>query len=255
MFYIFTFHSFRYYTNWQNRCVSYLFSRDFSLVSYQQMLLKILTNLGRIRYLNHPVFQDGCKCAQRRIQDDPKSWRVKKRKSTLHGKSIPSTFPLPMTPGYASSWRAVRSAKTSPYAASPIAFSILLQGNMKQHMLTHKIRDMPQHMFENKTPSLSGDDSTPLPPSLPPTTPQNLTANSEADVLSPQQQPHPPPPIHPQPPQMQQQSQMKSEQESQPIKREPTETELPLPKRPPSKYHICPLITCIFTSVYVLFKV
>lgn len=30
---------------------------------------------------------------------------------------------------------------------------------MKQHMLTHKIRDMPQHMFENSTrsPSLDRD--------------------------------------------------------------------------------------------------
>lgn len=28
----------------------------------------------------------------------------------------------------------------------------LLQGNMKQHMLTHKIRDLPPHLFEKKSP-------------------------------------------------------------------------------------------------------
>lgn len=27
-----------------------------------------------------------------------------------------------------------------------------LQGNMKQHMLTHKIRDMPSHLFETSKP-------------------------------------------------------------------------------------------------------
>ncbi|KAJ8960957.1 hypothetical protein NQ318_020258 [Aromia moschata] len=63
----------------------------------------------------------------------------------------------------------------------------LFQGNMKQHMLTHKIRDMPQHMFENKPPSLSGDDSTPLPPSLPPREPS--TSDGEQHQQQPQQQP------------------------------------------------------------------
>lgn len=107
-------------------------------------------------------------------------------------------------------------------------------------MLTHKIRDMPQHMFENKAPSLSGDDSTPLPPSLP----QREHSNDQGDHHQPhQQQPQQPqqsqqlpaaPPLQQVPlssPQV-----VKHEMEPQPIKREPTETELPLPKRPPSKY-------------------
>ena len=29
---------------------------------------------------------------------------------------------------------------------------LCLQGNMKQHMLTHKIRDMPSHLFETSKP-------------------------------------------------------------------------------------------------------
>lgn len=107
---------------------------------------------------------------------------------------------------------------------------------MKQHMLTHKIRDMPQHMFENKTPSLSGDDSTPLPPSLPPRDHSNDGDSQILQVQPPQQQPTPMPPVSqshlPQmPPQMSEQKM----QEQPPVKREPTETELPQPKRPPSK--------------------
>ncbi|CAG9826172.1 unnamed protein product [Diabrotica balteata] len=117
-------------------------------------------------------------------------------------------FCLPMTPGYASS----RTKKA---------------GNMKQHMLTHKIRDMPQHMFDNKPLSMSGDDSsTPLPPSLPKI--ENSTSdNEQSQPLAPL-----PPPQVLQPPQAPPPPE-KHELESQQIKREPTETELPLPKRPP----------------------
>lgn len=121
---------------------------------------------------------------------------------------------------------------------------------MKQHMLTHKIRDMPQHMFENKPPNLSGDESTPLPPSMPKLEapsgdverePQPHQQPLQQPHLQPhQQQPHqqplaaqPPPNL--QPPQVPSLPE-KHEVESQQIKREPTETELPLPKRPPSKY-------------------
>lgn len=116
---------------------------------------------------------------------------------------------------------------------------------MKQHMLTHKIRDMPSHMFENKPPSLSGDDSTPLPPSLPIRETSSVDLEHQPPLQQPQQQPQQqqqqpqpqqlpiaPPQQIPQPsPQI-----LKQEIEPQPIKREPTETELPLPKRPPSKY-------------------
>lgn len=84
---------------------------------------------------------------------------------------------------------------------------------MKQHMLTHKIRDMPQHMFDK-----------------PPTTPEERTVA-----------PLPPPPPAPgeqeqQQQQTQQQQPQEPPKEQQPSKRAPGETELPLPKRPPSKY-------------------
>ncbi|KAG5876076.1 hypothetical protein JTB14_011560 [Gonioctena quinquepunctata] len=166
--------------------------------------------------------KDGCVCTQRRIQDEVEPWRARKRKAALL-KSIPSVFPLPMTPGYASSW-------------------MQTAGNMKQHMLTHKIRDMPQHVFDNKAPSLSGDDSTPLPPSLPQR--ENISSEGEPQQI-PQQQPQPSQILHPPPPQV------KPDLEPQPIKREPTETELPLPKRPPSlqsSKHLCHVCNKNFSS-------
>lgn len=115
---------------------------------------------------------------------------------------------------------------------------------MKQHMLTHKIRDMPQHMFENKPPSLSGDDSTPLPPSLPLREPSNTDAELPTQSQQPQQQQQQHQPSQSQLPQSS--PQVKPEMEQQPVKREPPETELPLPKRPPSKYYLFSLFH-IFT--------
>ncbi|XP_074027236.1 homeotic protein spalt-major isoform X1 [Leptinotarsa decemlineata] len=169
--------------------------------------------------------KDGCVCTQRRIQDEVEPWRARKRKAALR-KSIPSVFPLPMTPGYASSW--MQSA-----------------GNMKQHMLTHKIRDMPQHMFDNKPPSLSGDDSTPLPPSLP----QREASSCEGEAQQMPQQLAQPAQVLPsaQPPPQQ----PKPDLEPQPIKREPTETELPMAKRPPSlqsSKHLCHVCNKNFSS-------
>lgn len=123
-------------------------------------------------------------------------------------------------------------------------------------MLTHKIRDMPQHMFENKAPSLSGDDSTPLPPSLPP----RELSSDQNDHLQPQQQqqqqqqPQQSQQLPAAPPQQVPMSSphvVKQEMEPQPIKREPTETELPLPKRPPSEYSF--LFSSLFLK-WILFK-
>lgn len=113
---------------------------------------------------------------------------------------------------------------------------------MKQHMLTHKIRDMPQHMFENKTPSLSGDDSTPLPPSMP-----QREHSEDGDQGQQVQQPAAVPPVSQ--PQMPHLSAQLQEPKQEQVKREPTETELPLPKRPPSKFTL--LIT-IFLRANVL---
>ncbi|CAG9853849.1 unnamed protein product [Phyllotreta striolata] len=172
--------------------------------------------------------KDGCLCTQGRIQDGVDHWRAQNQKSALFN-TIPSILHLPMTPGYA-------SLRTK------------MAGNMKQHMLTHKIRDMPQHMFDNKPPSLSGDESSTAPPGL-----SKLdSASNEGD----REQPPPQQALAPQPPQNLQPPQApllpeKQETESQPIKREPTETELPLPKRPPSlqsSKHLCPVCNKNFSS-------
>ncbi|CAH0557762.1 unnamed protein product [Brassicogethes aeneus] len=173
--------------------------------------------------------KDGCVCKQRRIQDEAEPWRARKRKPAPR-KSVPSVFPLPMTPGYASNW-------------------MQMAGNMKQHMLTHKIRDMPQHMFDNKPPSISGDDSTPLPPSLPPREPPTSDGEQSQTPQPPHHQQIPQMPLIqvPQPPP----PQIEPKPEPQPIKREPTETELPLPKRPPSlqsSKHLCHVCNKNFSS-------
>lgn len=85
---------------------------------------------------------------------------------------------------------------------------------MKQHMLTHKIRDMPQHMFEK--PQMKSEDSSPLQQQPLPAQPREFKPEPEKTTLLPQ----PEPTSEPAP------------------KREPTEIEMPLPKRPPSKYQI-----------------
>ncbi|CAH2001637.1 unnamed protein product [Acanthoscelides obtectus] len=120
--------------------------------------------------------------------------------------------------------------KERPFKCTVCDRGFSTKGNMKQHMLTHKIRDMPQHMFDNKPPghpappSLCSDDSS---ASLPPT--MSSAQPLEGDQPPPvQQQGHQTPPQQP--------AQVKTEPDGQQIKREPTETELPLPKRPPSSH-------------------
>ncbi|CAH1183720.1 unnamed protein product [Phaedon cochleariae] len=171
----------------------------------------------------------GCNCTQRRIQDEVEPRRSRKPKPALRT-SIPSVIPLPMTPGYASNW-------------------MQMAGNMKQHMLTHKIRDMPQHMFDNRPPSLSGDDSA----SLPPGTPHREAPSSDGEQQQQHQHQHQQPSQSPQAPQvpLPPSPQVKNEMEQPPIKREPTETELPLPKRPPSlqsSKHLCHVCNKNFSS-------
>ncbi|VEN38516.1 unnamed protein product [Callosobruchus maculatus] len=135
--------------------------------------------------------------------------------------------------------------KERPFKCTVCDRGFSTKGNMKQHMLTHKIRDMPQHMFDNKPPghpappSLCSDDSSAsLPPSL--SSAQPLEGDQPPPV---QQQGHQTPPQQP--------AQVKTEPEGQQIKREPSETELPLPKRPPSlqsSKHLCHVCNKNFSS-------
>ncbi|XP_015836011.1 homeotic protein spalt-major isoform X2 [Tribolium castaneum] len=154
--------------------------------------------------------KDGCVCRERRIQDEAEPWKASKRKPASR-KSIPSVLPLPMSPGYASNW-------------------MHIAGNMKQHMLTHKIRDMPQHMFENKPP-ISGDENS-----------QQSQQNLPQREVQPSENEQPNPPSQPS---------ISEQNKEQPVKREPTETELPLPKRPPSlqaSKHLCHVCNKNFSS-------
>ncbi|XP_066157425.1 homeotic protein spalt-major-like isoform X2 [Euwallacea fornicatus] len=137
--------------------------------------------------------------------------------------------------------------KERPFKCTVCDRGFSTKGNMKQHMLTHKIRDMPQHMFENKTPSLSGDDSTPLPPSVPP---REHSEESDGHVQQARevQQPAPVPPVA----QLSHMSaQLQEHKQETHVKREPTEAELPLPKRPPSlqsSKHLCHVCNKNFSS-------
>ncbi|XP_044751314.1 homeotic protein spalt-major-like isoform X2 [Coccinella septempunctata] len=158
--------------------------------------------------------KEPCMCRQGRIQDEAEG-AESKRKSAHHKSIHPSVFPLPMTPGYASNW-------------------MHMAGNMKQHMLTHKIRDMPQHMFENK-PQTMKEDSMP----------------SSPQVLSSREVPPPPPPPVKQEQHVNPPEHIEQPPQQQPVKREPSEAELPLPKRPPSlqsNKHLCHVCNKNFSS-------
>lgn len=88
---------------------------------------------------------------------------------------------------------------------------------MKQHMLTHKIRDMPHHIFDKPT------NMTPQPPE------EVVPASIPREVPMP---PHPAaaePTLPPPPPEMTLKPDVS-------VKRSTSESELPIPKRNPSKY-------------------
>lgn len=86
---------------------------------------------------------------------------------------------------------------------------------MKQHMLTHKIRDMPQHMFEK--PPIKAEDQQQQQPQQQPVPPPLENQPEPEKQAAPSHQPLPESPC------------------DQIPKRAPTEIDMPLPKRPPSK--------------------
>ncbi|XP_046676401.1 sal-like protein 3 isoform X2 [Homalodisca vitripennis] len=131
--------------------------------------------------------------------------------------------------------------KERPFKCTICDRGFSTKGNMKQHMLTHKIRDMPSHLFEQKSPqdetsntsSESRDLSVPRamsvePPHPPP--PQPPLPQPPKEPPHHHQPPHPPPP--------------------QPIKRSPPEEAiLPIPKRQPSlPKHLCHVCNKNFSS-------
>ncbi|XP_044751315.1 homeotic protein spalt-major-like isoform X3 [Coccinella septempunctata] len=124
--------------------------------------------------------------------------------------------------------------KERPFKCSVCDRGFSTKGNMKQHMLTHKIRDMPQHMFENK-PQTMKEDSMP----------------SSPQVLSSREVPPPPPPPVKQEQHVNPPEHIEQPPQQQPVKREPSEAELPLPKRPPSlqsNKHLCHVCNKNFSS-------
>ncbi|GLH07865.1 Homeotic protein spalt-major, partial [Gryllus bimaculatus] len=108
--------------------------------------------------------------------------------------------------------------KERPFKCTVCERGFSTKGNMKQHMLTHKIRDMPSHLFETKPP-------------LPPTS----TANEDSSS-------------HPDGDRSGQESPNKSDLG---VKRSPPEGEsmLPIAKRPPGvPKHLCHVCNKNFSS-------
>ncbi|KAF4517842.1 hypothetical protein B566_EDAN008784 [Ephemera danica] len=144
------------------------------------------------------------------------------------------------------------------YAAA-WSFPALLLGNMKQHMLTHKIRDMPQHLFDASqkhhqqqqqpqhippqgTPPSMPPKTSPLPLLLPPQ--QHCSNSNSEDAMSnagderPSTTPTPEPHSGARTPELGQ-------------KRSPPDGDalLPIPKRPPGlPKHLCHVCNKNFSS-------
>lgn len=129
--------------------------------------------------------------------------------------------------------------KERPFKCTICDRGFSTKGNMKQHMLTHKIRDMPQHMFDKPSSVAGSDAQPPIPPCREPPPKQEPPVKQEPP-LTPQptlQQPLPPPQEPP---------------KESPEKREMLDTELPLAKRPPSlqqsNKHLCHVCNKNFSS-------
>ncbi|XP_011302278.1 homeotic protein spalt-major isoform X2 [Fopius arisanus] len=124
--------------------------------------------------------------------------------------------------------------KERPFKCTICDRGFSTKGNMKQHMLTHKIRDMPPHLFSDKqvgqqTPQHNQDQENS----------QSSICTDESSLPPP---PPPPPPLPPPPSPMPIEAPM-------PVKRSPTEGDLPAPKRPSmSSKHLCQVCNKNFSS-------
>nr|CAD7401761.1 unnamed protein product [Timema cristinae] len=144
---------------------------------------------------------------------------------------LPPLPPLLANPGYNSDWNPLLLANALVVLISTAEdgeIKVRISGNMKQHMLTHKIRDMPSHLFET---------SKPLPPHLPP----NMPASDDSSNLEDSRPLGGPFPPHLDP----------SKPADLGVKRSPPEGEglLPIPKRQPGlPKHLCHVCNKNFSS-------
>ncbi|XP_066902415.1 homeotic protein spalt-major isoform X3 [Halyomorpha halys] len=149
--------------------------------------------------------------------------------------------------------------KERPFKCTICDRGFSTKGNMKQHMLTHKIRDMPPHLFEQKQGG-----------GTPSATVLNPEGNLNPSVQQPQQQPilqqpqplqnqQQTPPQPSQPPQPVQQAEVEPARPPSPqqkielgVKRSPPQGDtpaMPLPKRQPSlPKHLCHVCNKNFSS-------
>ncbi|XP_054282839.1 homeotic protein spalt-major-like isoform X3 [Macrosteles quadrilineatus] len=160
--------------------------------------------------------------------------------------------------------------KERPFKCTICDRGFSTKGNMKQHMLTHKIRDMPSHLFEQKSPTddtsnassesrdigsvraLEAPQTPTQPPVGPPLTPTGPPPPKEPNLQqqlqlyqSPQHHQH----QHHQQHQQHQHQHHQPPPPPQPVKRSPEESILPLPKRQPSlPKHLCHVCNKNFSS-------
>ncbi|XP_014223525.1 homeotic protein spalt-major-like isoform X2 [Trichogramma pretiosum] len=102
--------------------------------------------------------------------------------------------------------------KERPFKCSICDRGFSTKGNMKQHMLTHKIRDMPHHLFgDSKSRDSQPPQQAPPPPPPPPPPSSSLLPTLQVQVVPP-----PPMPVVSQP-QIPSQGQMQQQQQQQPL--------------------------------------
>ncbi|KAL1124397.1 hypothetical protein AAG570_001026 [Ranatra chinensis] len=149
--------------------------------------------------------------------------------------------------------------KERPFKCTICERGFSTKGNMKQHMLTHKIRDMPPHLFEQKTgaqqqqpgpqhqqpgpqhqqPGPQHQQPLPQHQQMGPQHHQQGESSSELPSL---QEPLPAPAPAPKPPPSPPKLELG-------VKRSPPQTDLPLPKRQPSlPKHLCNVCNKNFSS-------
>lgn len=124
--------------------------------------------------------------------------------------------------------------KERPFRCDVCDRGFSTKGNMRQHMLTHKIRDLPAQVFTKCSTNSNSNSSI---------TNSSITNNSNNNSSTPPNPPNPPPKIEP----VEEKSPKKPSEEV--VKRSPADISLPQPKRPPGQpKHLCQVCTKPFSS-------